>query len=238
MGKDLGKGSLHEAFNMNLELPANDPDVVSGRAFFNPNSWPAQPSRFRADLLEYFDAMLGLGKKLFGAFALALDLPEGHFNSLITKPIAMLRLNHYPSQKAVGSDWDVGASAHTDYECFTILAQDPNPELVCLQVINSAGEWIAVPPIPGTFVVNIGDQMARWTNDIFASTMHRVVNKTGHERDSMAFFYGTNFDAVMETLPSCVSRERPSRYASVVAGDYILGRVNDAYGYDMTKKKA
>ena len=130
------------------------------------------------------------------------------------------RLLHYPPQAANDPE-ALGIGAHTDIECFTILCQGSVP---ALQILNSNGEWIQAPPIPGTFVVNIGDMLARWTNDKFISTVHRVWNITGKERYSIPFFFGANYDAVISTLESCLT-EGQTKYEPVLAGDYVYRRL-------------
>ncbi len=228
-------GSLMEGFNMNLDLPANDPFVVSAKPLYNPNSWPAQPEGFRDAMLDYFTAMLDLGKKMFRALALALNLPEDYFLPMIQKPIALMRLNHYPHQAWPKDDLSIGTPAHTDYECFTILCQQG--DITALQVQNGREEWVSVPPIPGTFIVNIADQMTRWTNEYFRSSMHRVVNQSGRDRMSIPFFYGTDYDTPISVLDSCMPADGKVKYEPVVAGDYIMSRINGVYGYDLSKKK-
>ena len=109
----------------------------------------------------------------------------------------------------------------TDFQCFTLLAQDA---VAGLEVQNGAGEWIGAPPVRGTFVINIGDMLARWSNDIFRSTPHRVLNLSGEERMSVPFFYGTDFMAFIDTLPSCISQDRPKRYDAVMSGEHVLNR--------------
>lgn len=234
---DAKSRKRQEGFNMNLELPLDDPYVTSRRPFFEPNSWPRRPAGFRDTLLTYFGEMRNLGQKLLGGFALALDLPEGYFQPMITKPITMMRVNHYPPQEDQASDdEDIGNGAHTDFECFTILAQQKG--ITALQVVNGKGEWISVPPIPGTFVINIADQMERWTNDLFSSTMHRVLNKNAMDRTSIAFFFGSDDDIVMSPLPNCVPEGEAPKYPPIRAGDYVLGRVDNAYEGNLKKKLA
>ena len=120
--------------------------------------------------------------------------------------------------------WVIGA--HSDYECFTILAQD---EVGGLEVRNARGEWIKATPMPGSFVINIGDMMARWTNDRFASTVHRVINRSGRARTSIPFFHGVDYDVSIETLPTCITSDRPSRYLPVNAHDYVASRIKNTY---------
>lgn len=222
------QGDLHEAFDLALDVPADDPDVLAGKRLYGPNCWPQHLPEFRAAADRYYGELRQLGDRLFQAFALALDLPEDFFAAKITKPLAQMRLLRYPPQTGPVNARQLGTGAHSDYECFTILAQD---QVGGLQVLNSAGEWIAAPPIPGTFVVNVGDQMARWTNDLFSSTVHRAINPSGAERYSIPYFFGPNYDTVIATLPSCVGPDRPAKYQPVTTGDYILGRFNETFAY-------
>jgi isopenicillin N synthase-like dioxygenase len=223
------RGDLHEAFDMALEVPADDPDVLAGKTMYGPNVWPDGLPGFRPALDRYYREMYGLGRRIFRGFALALELDELFFEPLVTKPTAQLRLLHYPSQHGPVDDRQIGIGAHSDYECFTILAQQQG--ISALQVLNGAGQWIAAPPIPGTFVVNVGDQMARWTNDYFASTVHRAINRSGRERYSIPYFFGPNFDTLIEVLPTCRGPGRPARYEPVTSGAYILSRFDDTFAY-------
>jgi isopenicillin N synthase-like dioxygenase len=222
------KGDLHEAYDMAAELEPDDPELLSGKSLYAPNIWPAGLPAFRDAMLAYHGEMLRLGRKLFAAFALALGLAEDYFEPMITKPTRAQRIVYYPSQDGVIDEDQIGIGAHSDYECFTILAQH---EVPALQVLNAAGEWIAAPPIEGAFIVNIGDQMARWSNDLFASTVHRAINTTGRPRYSIPFFLGTNYDTLIDTLPGCVTAERPRKYEPVIAGDYVQSRFDATYGY-------
>ena len=222
------KGDLHEAYDMAAELDPDDPALATGKGLYGVNIWPENMPGFRAAMLDYHTHVLALGRRLFQAFALALDLPEGYFDPMITQPTRAQRIVYYPSQDGVIDENQIGIGAHSDYECFTILAQH---EVPALQVLNTAGEWIAAPPIPGTFVVNIGDQMARWSNDLFASTIHRAINTTWRARYSIPFFLGSNYDTLIDALPGCVTPERPRKYEPVIAGDYVQSRFDATYGY-------
>ena len=186
-----------------------------------PNVWPPYPG-FREALSDYYGEVLTLARQLIRLFAEVLELPADFFTPLVSKPGAMGRLIHYPPQSASDPE-ALGIGAHTDIECFTILCQGTVP---ALQILNSAGEWIQAPPIPGTFVVNIGDMLARWTNDKFISTVHRVWNITCEERYSIPFFFGVNYDATIKTLEPCLEEGQTSKYEPVVAGDYVYGRLS------------
>jgi isopenicillin N synthase-like dioxygenase len=141
--------------------------------------------------------------------------------------MAQLRLIHYPPQDRVVDDREIGVGTHTDYECFTILWQGSSG----LQVRNPKGEWIEAPPIPGTFVINIGDMMQRWTNDLFVSTPHRVINTTGKARYSLPFFFGANYDAIIEPLACCVGPDNPPRYPPTKCGYWTEAMHTLAYAY-------
>ena len=219
---------LKEGFDIALELGPDDPDVIAGKPLHGPNQWPEDLPGFRETLEDYYAAMRQLARRLLRAFALGLDIPEDFFEDKVDKPLAQLRTLHYPPQAGHIEAETLGCGAHTDYGCLTILAQD---DVGGLQLCNSAGEWIAAPPIPGTFVVNIGDQMARWTNGLFAATRHRVINTSGRERYSLPFFFDPNYDTVVECLDTCRDAEHPPKYPPVTAGEYLLERFDATYSY-------
>lgn len=183
-----------------------------------PNAWPSVPG-LKPTLATYYGQILTLARKLIKLFAQVLDLPEAYFDHMFKTPGAMCRILHYPSQPL--SSTTMGIGAHTDIECFTILCQGTQP---ALQILNTDGEWLAAPPIPGTFVVNIGDMLSYWSNDTFVSTVHRVLNITGEERYSIPFFMGPSYETLVEPLESCVKAGKKN-YESVLAGDYVFRRL-------------
>jgi isopenicillin N synthase-like dioxygenase len=217
----------HEGFEVGLELPETDADYRAGNLMYGPNVWPEELPEFRAVVYRYFEQVRALGCQLFRGFALALDTPEDYFDDLIDKPMAQLRVLRYPPQPQPIDPRHIGVGAHTDYECFTILASSAPG----LQVRNSLGHWIAAPPLPGAFVINIGDILARWTNDVFLSTVHRVINSSGAQRFSLPFFFGANFNAKVNCLESCQSEQRPARYPPITAGEWTVSNITAAYGY-------
>ena len=216
-----GYGDYSEAFKMNIDLAPDDPDVVAGKPLHQLNKWPEDLPGFRETLLRYFDAMHALQARLLRAFALVLDTDEDFFQGKFTKPLTQLTLLHYPPQPADRPEDEFGLRPHTDTSAITILAQD---ETGGLDVYHRSGEWIAAPCIPGTFLVNIGDMMQRWTNDRFVSTPHRVINRTGRARYSIPFFANPDYDAVVECVPSCASADRPARYPPLHVGSYVYNR--------------
>jgi isopenicillin N synthase-like dioxygenase len=212
---------MKEAFNVGLDLAADDPELLAGKPFRSLNAWPGVPG-FRETLLSYYDACAGLGARLHRAFASDLSLSRDFFDGKFDRPMATLRLLHYPAPPA-GSDPQTGAGAHTDYGNLTLLATD---DVGGLEVRTRAGQWIEAPVVPGAFIVNIGDCLMRWTNDVYVSTPHRVVNRSARERYSIAFFYDPNPDAMVETIPSCVGKGEVGRYAPILAADYLTMRLD------------
>jgi isopenicillin N synthase-like dioxygenase len=219
-----------EGFDIARDLPPDHPDVRAGKPLHGPNLWPADLPGFRAAIEAYYAALMQLAATLMEAFALSLRLPADYFRPMLDAAMGALRLLHYPPQPPLDRTTAnvVGTGAHSDYGCLTILAQG---EVGGLQVQNAAGDWVAAPPVPGAFVVNLGDQMARWTNDVFAATRHRVINLSGRERYSLPFFYEPNYDAVIKCLETCRSDRHPAKYADVVAGEYLLSRFTDTFAY-------
>ncbi|RPD56123.1 Clavaminate synthase-like protein [Lentinus tigrinus ALCF2SS1-7] len=222
------RGDLHEGFDIGWEEPTGTSRADDG-AMTGENVWPDGLPGFREAVLEYYHAAVRLGQSLFPLFALALDLPEDFFDDKTTKPAAIMRLLYYPMQTGPVDDRVQGIGAHTDYECFTILWQQA--DVKALQVLNANGKWVDAVPIPGTLVVNLGDQFARWTNDVFKSTVHRAINRSGVERYSIPLFFGTDYDVKLEALPSCVSDDYPAQYEVVTAGEYVKSRLEATYAH-------
>ncbi|KAF9234877.1 2OG-Fe(II) oxygenase [Melanogaster broomeanus] len=227
------KGDFHEGFEIGweeLEAKAIDEKRANDGAMAGSNVWPSDDCPgFRDACLEYYHAVVSVGRALFPLFALALELPETYFSDMTKNSAAIMRTLHYPLQDGHPDvdDETPGIGAHTDFECFTILWQQPDVQV--LQVMNSEKRWINAPPIKGTLVVNIGDQLAMWTNDVFKSTVHRAMNKSGKERYSIPLFFGTDYHVNIEPIPSCVSANRPAKYSPVTAGDYVNKRLKDMY---------
>ncbi|MBL8705529.1 MAG: isopenicillin N synthase family oxygenase [Rhodospirillales bacterium] len=221
-------GDLKEGFDLMRELGPDDPDVRTGKPLHGPNQWPSEDvlPGFRQSILAYYAAMEALAQRLLRGMALSLDLDEGFFAGKTQKALAYLRLLHYPPQQGMIDEREIGCGAHSDYGCLTILAQD---EVGGLQLRNSAGEWIEAPPIPGTFVINLGDQMARWTNERFQATPHRVINRSGRERYSIPFFFDPDFDAVIECLPSCQGPGNPPKHAPITGGEHLLSMLKATF---------
>ena len=209
---------LNESFKYQHELSADDEDVVSGSRVHARNVWPNDLPGWRETLLRYYDCMERLTDGLLRAFALALALPEDWFLGFYRKPLTQINLIHYPPHPAHTSGRQFGLRPHADTTAFTILAQGGVGGLQ----VEHGEDWIDVPPITGTFVINIGDMMARWTNDRFASTPHRVINRSGQERFSIAFFAIPDFDAVVDCLPGCTAPGQAAKYPPLHVGHFML----------------
>ncbi|MEM7696370.1 MAG: 2-oxoglutarate and iron-dependent oxygenase domain-containing protein [Pseudomonadota bacterium] len=210
-----------EAFNIGLDLPPDDAGVLAGEKFRAPNLWP-EVAGFRETMLAYFAAICDLGRNLHRAFAVDLGLPPEHFADALDRPLATLRLLHYPPVAAPLEEGQLGAGTHTDYGNVTLLATD---DVGGLQIKTREGAWLDAPTLPGAFICNIGDCLMRWTNDVYVSTPHRVVPPTDRARLSVAFFLDPNPDAIVSCLPTCQGPGRPAKYADIRGDDYLESRL-------------
>jgi isopenicillin N synthase-like dioxygenase len=228
-GQILQAGALpdrKEAFDLGLDLPADDPRVLAGKPDHGPNLWPAGRALFRAAMTDYLAAMLDLSRVVLGGLAVSLGLDEDHFAALWQDPVVFLRLIHYPPQPPVPIANQMGAGAHTDWGAITLLWQDQTGGL---QLRAADGEWIQVPPLPGCYIVNIGDLIARWTNDLYRSTVHRVINQSGRDRYSIPFFFDGNPDYVVECLPGCSGADRPAKYQPITVARHTAEQYRLAF---------
>jgi isopenicillin N synthase-like dioxygenase len=176
----------------------------------------------------YYDEMVELGRLMLGAFAEALGLDADFFAPWLGVTMTTLGPLHYPPQVGRITEGRIGAGAHTDYGCLTLLHQDVSGGL---QVKRRDGVWIDAPPVPGSFVVNIGDMMERWTNGVFCSTPHRVVNVSGGERYSLPFFFDPDFYAPVACLPTCLRVGEVARFAPTTAGQHMLDMIAASFEY-------
>jgi isopenicillin N synthase-like dioxygenase len=197
--------------------------VEAGR-HFAPNLWPERPEGLRAIYERYYRVMDTLAIDLMRLFALALGLPEKYFDSSVDRSISRLRVRNYPAPLETPVPGQLRAGAHSDYGSLTILKTEDRPG--GLQVQGKDGEWLDVPHRAGCFVVNIGDMLARWTNDRWVSTLHRVVNPPADRvaesrRQSVVFFQNPNYDALVACLPSCTDAAHPPKYPPTTSGGHL-----------------
>lgn len=214
-----GQMDRKEAFNVGFDLAADDPRILAGDPFRGVNIWPDLPG-FRTAMLTYYTAVMDLGVALHEAFAVDLGLPDGWFAPHFTAPMATLRVLRYPACPDPSAG-DIGAGAHTDYGSVTLLMTDG---VAGLQVQPRGGVWADVPAVPGAYVVNIGDCLMRWSNDIYVSTPHRVL-PPARVRRSIAFFLDPNPDSIIAALPGT----GPAKYAPVTGADYLRTRLDATY---------
>ncbi len=211
--------NLVEAFFMKRDLPADHPDVIAKRRFRPMNQWPdpkALPD-FRPTMLAYMDAMEGLGKSLLPLYAVALDLAPDWFEEAFRDPQYVLRCSHYPPHEEAPGQF--GIAPHTDSSFMTLLAQSGLPGLALL---TQTGKWIAPPVIPGSYVVNSGEMMKRWTNERFLATPHRAINTTPHaDRYAIPFFFDCSIDHPMECIPTCTGPDNPPKYGTTSYAEYM-----------------
>lgn len=220
-------GDAKEAFNLGREAEPDEAEAHAAGLLHAPNKWPDLPG-FKAAMLGYFAAQRRLCERLHRAFAVDLGVGPDFFRAFIDRPMATLRLLHYPPHPGTFDGGLYGAGPHTDYGNVTVLAQD---DAGGLEVRMRDGSWIDARPIPGAFVCNIGDCLMRWSNDVYVSTPHRVVNRSGRDRYSIAFFFDPNADATVECLPSCTSADRPSRYPPISGAAYLKERLDATYAH-------
>lgn len=211
---------LKESFNggpNNVPSHISDPDAL---AFcYQPTPWPDLPG-FKTAWLAYYSALEGLAARIMRAFAVALNLPENHFDPFIADPVSALRALHYPATIGEALDKQQRAGAHTDYGSLTILLPQPNSTRLQVEV---QGEWVDVPAPQNAFVINIGDLMARWTADRWVSTLHRVVAKPDQPaRQSLAFFHQPDWDAEIVPL------DGSDAYPPVRSGPYLMEKFKAA----------
>lgn len=222
---DGARPDLKESYIWGLDVGADDPDVKAGRPLIGQNRWPADNPAMRATFMNYFDACNALGVRLLKAFAVSLDLSADYFVRRFEKPMTRCTMIYYPPQPPELGAEQFGVAPHTDFGTLTLLYQD---NVGGLQVKDKAGDWVTAHPIEGAYVVNVGDLLARWTNNRFASTEHRVVNSSGRERYSVAAFVDPSYDCMIDPV---VKAGEMAAYEPITAGDYLVWRFGKAFAY-------
>lgn len=206
---------LKEAFDVNYDYQGAKTDCP----LLGPTLWP-DDAQFKRTVSQYYQHLRGISQQIFRAFALALGVNENFFDAQITEAPSQLRLIHYPYNPEVKDAEGIGA--HTDYECFTILLTTAPG----LQVLNKQGEWIDIPLIENTLVMNIGDMMEILSNGKYLATKHRV-KKVCEERYSFPLFCACNYDTVIEPI---VETDAP-RYSALIGGEHLFNQTAQTFQY-------
>ena len=185
-----GRPDAKEGLYLGTELGTDHPRVRARTPLHGANLFPRRPAALGPVVLEYIAALTSLGHSLVRAISVGLGLDPGAVSSRLTSdPTVLFRIFHYPPTNPEDGGWGVGE--HTDYGLLTILHQDHSGGLE----VKVGGEWVPAPPIPGTFVCNIGDMLERLTGGVYISTPHRVVSPTSEGRLSFPFFFDPGWDA-------------------------------------------
>jgi isopenicillin N synthase-like dioxygenase len=213
------KPNQNESFFISHDRGADHPDVVAGIPLRGRNQWPEGLPGLREDMMGYFHALRGMCDRMLPGFAVALGMPEDYFAPFFANEAHInLRFLHYPPQEDL-SENTFGTAPHTDNSFMTALARTDVPGLA---IRLPSGEWFAPPVIPETLLINLGNMMRRWSNDRFLSTPHGVINESGTDRYSIAYFHSPNPASVIACLPSCVSEENPARYPAAIYRDLVM----------------
>jgi isopenicillin N synthase-like dioxygenase len=214
--------NLNAAYFLKRDLAPDHPDVVAGRRYRGLNQWPDEAllPGFRETLVAYCKAVETASLSLLPIYARALDLPDGFFDALFREPQYSLRLTHYPPvPEDQIADNQFALAPHTDSSFMTLLPQNDVPGLA---IRLASGEWVEPPAIPGSYRVNTGDMMRRWSNHRFLSTPHRVVHRETRDRYAAPFFFDCDINAVMECFASCVSDDNPALHEPTTYTEYML----------------
>jgi isopenicillin N synthase-like dioxygenase len=236
LANSLGLVSAADLFEaINVGTSAQDfPELDLPEDVYAGNVYPAdEVPGFEAAVTEWFHAAGRVARTMVRIFGVALGGREDYFEQFTDHSIDVLRMNNYrlPSQDGQLEKDQLGMGAHTDYGIVTVLWADHVPGL---EIHGTDGNWHPVMPADGALLVNLGDATARWTNEEWISTLHRVaapkVNGTLVPRRSAAYFHDGNVDAVIQCLPSCVTEDNPARYKPVTVGQHLAAKLAGSRG--------
>ena len=229
---DEAKLDLKESFNWGIELDCDsagehDIEAEPANPLLGPNEWPPAMPELKTSVYPYFEAASACAEDLLRGFAIGAGLDAEHFIRLRDRPVSRGSLQYYPPQPDGAEEDQFGVAPHTDFGVLTVLCQD---EIGGLEIRRRSGEWAAMPPIPGTLVVNIGDLLERWSNRRYRSTVHRVINSSGRERLSLVLAYDPDFETLVDPAAFCAAGEAPHD-EPITCGDYLLWRFGKAFSY-------
>jgi isopenicillin N synthase-like dioxygenase len=210
------KPNFSESFYITRDRAPDHPDIICNKPLVGLNRWPPDMPQFRVATTAYYAAMEAMTTRLVPVVAMALDVPADYFSEPFAAANCTIRLIHNPPHPNA-DDNEFGFAPHTDNNFLTFLAQSALPGL---EVRTAEGEWIRPPAVPGTFVVNTGAMLARYSNDRFRATPHRVINRNGASRYAIPFFLGPNHDSIVDCVPTCVGPDNPPRYEPTTYGAF------------------
>ena len=217
VSEDTAKPDRNEAFFIKRERRPDDPLVLAGRRFAGPNEWPDNLPGFRETLLDYTDAVDAMARRLMPSLALSLDMPADTFAPAFADSQFSFRLSHYPAVSAQQAG-QYGIAPHTDANFMTFLAQSEVPGL---QIRIDEENWLDVPYVPNSFVVNSGDMLHRWTNGHYKSTPHRALPPIGRARYAIPYFLGPHLDTEIKCLATCQGPDDPPQFSPITYSDYM-----------------
>lgn len=222
------KADLKEGFYCGKNYPADHPYVLAKYHTFIPSQWPTELPDTEPTCQVYIAALQHLADVIMQLLAMSLNLDKHYFEPFFQSPMISLRLLKYPPHPKDADENTFGVGEHTDWGALTILAQD---QWGGLEVKMPSGEWVAAPPVEGSFIINLGDMIPHWTNDRYYSNPHRVINNLSqnNSRYSMAFFYEPDFLAEIEPIESVIEKGEQPHYQRCTAGEHLLWRYDQAY---------
>ncbi|XP_044469415.1 probable 2-oxoglutarate-dependent dioxygenase At3g50210 isoform X2 [Mangifera indica] len=228
IGENITKGipDIHEAIDCYREIKEGMYGAL-GKPMEGCNQWPLDPPSFKELMEEYINLCTDLSRKIMRGIALALGGSPYEFEGeRAGDAFWVFRIIGYPGvANGHGKpENDIGCGAHTDYGLLTLVNQDDG--ITALQVRNQSGEWISAPPLPGSFVCNIGDMLKIYSNGLYESTLHRVINNSPKYRVCVAYFYETNYDTAVEPLEVCKQRSGGTgKFDRAVYGEHLVSKV-------------
>ena len=222
---DRARPDLKESFNWGIERPGEN--APPSNPLLGPNVWPPGLPSLRNAVYPFFEAASACAEDLLRGFALGAGLEPEHFIRHRDWPLSRGSLQYYPPPPPGAGRDPFGVAPHTDFGVLTVLCQD---EVGGLRIQRLNGEWAAVPPIPGTLVVNVGDLLERWSRRRYRSTPHCVVNSSGRERLSLVLAYDPDFETLVDPCPFPGAGEAPGD-PPIACGDYLLWRFGKAFSY-------
>lgn len=218
---------IKESFNFGVELSEEVLARHGNNRLIGPNRWPDFMPALREAVYPFYEAATRCAVALLEGFALAGGHPRDSFTRRSDLPISRGSLQYYPTRPEDLPGDRFNLAPHTDFGVLTVLAQD---DVGGLQIQGLDDKWIAAPPIEDTLVVNVGDLLARWSNDTYRSTPHRVINTSGRERLSLVLAYDPNAETVVDPKLFCENDGTP-HYKPITCGDYLEWRFAKAFEY-------